>query len=275
MSIIDSHLHFWKYDRVNYNWIDESMQIIQQDFLPGDIESVYQQNGVSGCVAVEAHQSANETTRLLHYASQNAFIKGVVGYVNLLEQNIDEQLLELSSHKKLKGFRMALQSQQPDYMLQPAFLNGISKLQPFNFTYDLLILPQHLDAALQLVSMFPQQRFVIDHMAKPFIKDKQLNGWQQGIEALSKHSNVYCKISGMVTEADWNSWSASDLKPYLAIVTGCFGNERIMFGSDWPVCLVAASYERWLQTIQDYFADHNNQDRENFFSKNAAQFYNL
>jgi L-fuconolactonase len=275
MTIIDSHVHFWKYDPVTYNWIDDSMQILRQDFLPEHIESVYKQNSVNGCVAVEAHQSANETLRLLRYATQNTFIKGVVGYVNLLEQNIDEQLQQLSSHEKLKGFRMALQSEAPNYMLQPAFLNGISKLQPFNFTYDLLILPQHLDAALQLVSMFPQQRFVIDHMGKPFIKDKQLNGWKQGIEALSKFSNVYCKISGMVTEADWNSWTNSDLKPYLDVVTGCFGNERIMYGSDWPVCLVAASYERWLQTLLDYFNDHNNLERENFFSKNAAQFYNL
>lgn len=275
MNIIDTHLHFWHYDPVRYNWIGEPMKMIQRDFLPKDIKPVFDSNGVSGCVAVEAEQSEQETRRLLQYASQYDFIKGVVGYVDLLAENIDEQLAAFSREKKLKGFRTALQSQPPAYMLQPAFLNGISHLQPFHFTFDLLVLPGHLDAALQLVSSFPQQRFVINHIAKPFIKDKKTADWQQKIEALSAHTNVYCKISGMVTEADWSNWTASDITPYLDIVTNCFGNDRVMYGSDWPVCLVAASYNRWLQTVKEYFEKFTIQDQVKFFCKNAEEFYSL
>lgn len=275
MNIIDTHLHFWHYDPVRYNWIDGSMKMIQRDFMPQDIKPVFDENGVSGCIAVEAEQSERETKRLLRYASQYDFIKGVVGYVDLSAENIAEQLLILSSEKKLKGFRTALQAQPPGYMLQPAFLNGMSQLQKFHFTFDLLVLPGHLDAALELVSRFPQQRFVIDHIAKPFIKEKETAGWQQKIEALSAHANVYCKISGMVTEADWNNWSSADITPYLDIVTNCFGNERVMYGSDWPVCLVAATYNRWLQTVKEYFKKFTEDDQVKFFCKNAEEFYSL
>ena len=170
---------------------------------------------------------------------------------------------------------MNLQCEEPAFMLQPAFLKGISLLEKYGFTYDLVILPKHLGAALRLVQMFPAQRFVINHLAKPCIKDKKTDGWKQGIEALANHPNVYCKISGMVTEADWENWSVEDLKPYLDIVTGCFGISRLMYGGDWPVCLLATSYYRWLNTVVHYFNDLTAVDKEKFFSKNAIGFYNL
>lgn len=275
MTIIDSHQHFWKYDPVNYDWINDGMQIIRRDFLPADLDAVYIENGVSGCVAVQAQQTEPETEQLIAYASENEFIKGIVGWTDLRSEALIEKLAYYKQFEKIKGFRHVLQGEEPSFMLQPAFLNGISQLKAFDFTYDILIFPQHLHATLELVNQFPQQPFVIDHVAKPYIKDKKMGDWQKGIEALAAHSNVYCKISGMVTEADWNNWTAADLKPYLDVVTGCFGINRLMFGSDWPVCLVASSYNRWLQTVKDYFADFTADQQEKIFAENTRVFYHL
>jgi L-fuconolactonase len=275
MKIIDSHQHFWKYDPVNYDWINDDMQVIRRDFLPADLELVYKENQVQGCIAVQAEQTEAETKRLICYADEHDFIEGIVGWTDLRSETIEERLSYYSQHKKLKGFRHVLQGEEPAFMLQPSFLNGISKLHSFGFTYDILIFPHHLDAALELVKQFPQQPFVIDHLAKPYIKDKKTEAWKKGMEALAACSNVACKISGMVTEADWNNWTAADLKPYLDVVTACFGTNRLMFGSDWPVCLVASSYSRWLQTVKDYFADIRIEERHNIFAENAIRFYKL
>ena len=272
MNIIDSHVHFWNYDPINYAWIDQGMHTLQTNFTPKQLEAIYKTHHISGCIAVEAHQSINETRQLLSLSSQHSFIKGVVGYVNLLADNIEEQLLELKQYKKLKGFRMAL---QPNFMLQPSFLKGISKLQEHQFTYDLLLLPKHLVAATQLVSQFPDQKFVINHLAKPNVKTNENTVWQQNLEAIAKYPNVYCKISGLVTEANWSNWNAATLKPYLDIVVENFGINRILFGSDWPVCLLASQYEQWLKIIGDYFKDYSITDQTKVLSTNTQLFYNL
>lgn len=275
MTIIDTHQHFWKYDPVNYSWINDEMQVIRRDFLPGDLAVVLKENKVQGCVAVQADQTEAETDWLLELAAKNDFIQGVVGWVDLRSSNIEERLLHYAQFKKLKGFRHVLQGEEPSFMLQKDFLNGISKLHQFGFAYDILIFPQHLSAALQLVEQFPQQRFVVDHVAKPYIKDGNIDEWKAGLQQLAQHSNVYCKISGMVTEADWKTWTADQLKPYIDVVVESFGIDRIMFGSDWPVCLVASSYNKWIETVQNYFASFSTEDQQKVFSSNAIKFYQL
>lgn len=275
MTIIDTHQHFWKYDPVNYSWINDEMQVIRRDFLPGDLAVVLKENKVQGCVAVQADQTEAETNWLLELAAKNDFIQGVVGWVDLRNSNIEERLQHYAQFKKLKGFRHVLQGEEPSFMLQESFLNGISKLNQFGFAYDILIFPQHLSAALQLVEQFPQQRFVIDHVAKPYIKDGKIDEWKAGMQQLAQHSNVYCKISGMVTEADWKTWTADQLKPYIDVVVESFGIDRIMFGSDWPVCLVASSYNKWIETVQNYFASFSIEDQQKVFSSNAIKFYQL
>lgn len=275
MTIIDTHQHFWKYDPVNYSWINNEMQVIRRDFLPGDLAVVLKENKVQGCVAVQADQTEAETDWLLELAAKNDFIQGVVGWVDLRSNTIEERLQHYGQFKKLKGFRHVLQGEEPSFMLQESFLNGINKLNQFGFAYDILIFPQHLSAALQLVKQFPQQRFVIDHVAKPYIKDGKIDEWKTGMQQLAQHSHLYCKISGMVTEADWKTWTADQLKAYIDVVVESFGIDRIMFGSDWPVCLVASSYNKWIETVQNYFASFSSEDQQKVFSSNAIKFYQL
>lgn len=275
MTIIDTHQHFWKYDPVNYSWINDEMQVIRRDFLPGDLAVVVNEEKLQGTIAVQADQTEAETDWLLQLAAKNDFIKGVVGWVDLRSSHIEERLQHYQQFSKLKGFRHVLQGEEPSFMLQESFLNGISKLNEYGFAYDILIFPQHLEAALQLVKQFPQQRFVVDHVAKPTIKDSKIDEWKTGMQQLAIHNNVYCKISGMITEADWKSWTAEQLKPYIDVVVESFGIDRIMYGSDWPVCLVASSYNKWIETVKEYFSAYSAEDQEKVFSGNAIKFYQL
>lgn len=276
MDKIDSHQHFWVFDPVRDNWINDEMVVLKNDFLPAQLLPVLQKNGIDGCVAVQASQTDDETMFLLELAAENPFIKGVVGWVNLMADNIEEQLEAYGQYNQLKGFRHILQS-EPDkqYMLQPAFQNGISALQKYGYTYDILIYPEHLPYAAQLVSSFPDQKFVVDHMAKPPIKTKEIKDWQNDIESLAKHQNVYCKISGMLTEANWAHWEVADFTPYLDVVLNAFGANRIMFGSDWPVCLLAGAYKGTMQVMHNFIEKLSAIEQELFFGGNAVSFYNL
>jgi L-fuconolactonase len=276
MLRIDAHQHFWKFDPVRDSWINEDMKVIQRDFLPSDLQPVLQQNSIEGSVVVQSYQLATENEFQLQNANSNDFIKGVVGWVDLQSDNIKEQLQELSRHKKLKGFRHVLQSEpDPAFMMRPDFLRGISCLHQFDFTYDILIYPKHLSYAKQMVATFPDQPFVIDHLAKPFIKDRIIEDWKRDMVAIAQHENVSCKISGMVTEADWKQWKKEDFRPYLDVAFEVFGSKRILFGSDWPVCLVAASYEKMLEIVQDYISEFTRQEQSDFWAGNAVSFYNL
>ena len=275
MQVIDSHQHFWKYNSERHSWISEEMAAIQKDFLPDNLENVLLKNKVYGCVTVQANQNDEETNWMLSLAEEHSFIKGIVGWVDLQAPNIIERLQYFSSFPKLKGFRHILQDEEPSFLQQPSFVRGISYLKNFNFTYDILIYPKHLKAALELVKKFPEQKFVINHLGKPAIAQGHYCEWEKDITSFSEFENVYCKISGMVTEADWNTWTSENLRPYLDTVIKTFNTKRIMFGSDWPVCLLAASYEKWLQTVQQYFSSFSKNEQEDFFSGNAKQFYNL
>lgn len=273
---IDSHQHFWKYHPVKESWINEERKVIQRDFLPSDLEPLLFENQMTGCVAVQADQSEEETHFLLDLAEDNSFIKGVVGWVDLCAENIEERLEYFSRYKKLKGFRHIVQAEADiDFMLQEKFQNGISKLLPYNFTYDILIFPKHLENAAKLVAKFPEQKFVIDHLAKPDFKSGEFSEWERGIRAIAQYPNVMCKVSGLATEADWNNWSSTDFTYCLDVVTEVFGMDRLMFGSDWPVSLLAASYAESCEVAEHYFLEFSKVDQDKFWSENAINFYHL
>lgn len=276
MTTIDAHQHFWKYDAVQHSWIGEDMASIRRDFLPEDLAPVLAQNGVDGCVAVQADQTREETHFLLDEASRHSFIKGVVGWVDLQSPEIETLLASYAHFAALKGFRHILQGeQQRDLCLQKSFLNGISLLEQFGFTYDILILKDQLQFIPDLVSRFPNQRFVLDHLAKPAIKQGEIGTWKKDIEEVAKYENVYCKVSGMVTEADLQHWKEADLVPYLDVVTNAFGTHRILYGSDWPVCLAAGDYSRVINVVRSYFESYSLHEQQLVFGGNALKFYNL
>ncbi len=276
MRRIDAHQHFWQFDPVRHSWINEEMAVIQRDFLPMDLLPLLQQNNMDGCVVVQSDQTENENEFQLYNAGSFNFIKGVVGWVDLQSDDVEDRLGYYSLFSKMKGFRHVLQGEADRaLMLKPAFMNGISKLQQFGFTYDILIFPDQLKYVAEMVAAFPDQKFVIDHIAKPNIREQKITEWKKDIRALAGYENLYCKISGMVTEADWKNWKKEDFTPYMDTVVEAFGTNRILFGSDWPVCLVAAPYKEMLEIVTDYFSSFTDNEKEKFFGMNAVQFYNL
>jgi L-fuconolactonase len=276
MIKIDSHQHFWRYNPTRDAWITDDMAILKRDFLPQELALECNANGIDASVAVQADQSEQETLFLLEMAKGNPQIAGVVGWTDLASTNIEDRLQFFSRHKKLRGFRHIAQAEPDDrFLAQPNFLRGISRLWQFDFTYDILIYPKQLPAAIELVSKFPEQRFVIDHLAKPEIRSHDLTFWQTHIRRIAESPNVFCKLSGLVTESDSQNWKPADFKPYLDVVFDAFGTDRLMFGSDWPVCLLAATYVQVKQIIEDYLHACTAGQKENIFGGNAIHFYNL
>lgn len=273
---IDSHQHFWKYNPQRHEWINDEMSVIQRDFLPSDLEPILKQNNIDGCVAVQADQSEAETDFLLELAEKNSFIKGVVGWVDLLADDVYESLEHYAEFTKVKGFRHIVQGESDsEFMLRPKFKNGITELGAYDFTYDILIYHFQLEQAINLVKLFPDQKFVIDHIAKPDIKSGEYTEWQINIKKIALHQNVYCKISGMVTEGEWQGWKTSDFKIYLDTVVKAFGTDRLMYGSDWPVCLVAGNYQEQLNIVQEYFSSFSTLEKKKIMGGNAVKFYQL
>jgi L-fuconolactonase len=273
---IDSHQHFWKYNPGRDGWITNEMSALQRDFLPEDLFPVLRANGIDRSIAVQADQSEAETGFLLELAEHCAEIAGVVGWVNLLDENVSERLQHFSRYPKLRGFRHIVQAEQDDrFLLRKDFLRGVQALGEAGFTYDILIYPRHLPCANEFVRHFPQQKFVVDHLAKPEIKSHEIQSWRRDISAIAENPNVFCKVSGMVVEADWKGWKPDDFTPYLDVVFEAFGIDRVMFGSDWPVCLLAASYAQVKNTVEDYARDFSASDNEKLFGLNAARFYGL
>ena len=271
---IDAHQHFWHY-RDSMTWITPAMSAIAKDFLPADLAPLLAGKLIGGCVAVQAEQTTYETDFLLELAKNNLFIKGVVGWTDLRAPNITEQLNAYAENPTLKGFRHVLQSEAPEFMLHPDFLRGMGALQSFGFTYDILVFPEHLQTVLALVKKFPGQPFVLDHIAKPNIQEAEIDEWKKNIRAIAQCENVYCKISGMVTEADWQKWKQEDFIPYLDSIIEFFGTARIMYGSDWPVCLVAASYDDVIGIAEKYFCSFSENEQKAVFGENAKKFYHL
>ena len=272
---IDSHQHFWKFDPVRHAWIDSSMQNIAKDFLPKDLKPLLETNLMDGCIAVQADQSETETQFLLRLAEENSFIKGVVGWVDLSAEDLSQRLEVFSKNPLFKGVRHVLQAEKEGFMLQDPFLRGISELKNFNLTYDILIYPNQLEEARLLIEKNPDQPFVLDHLAKPYIKQQKIKNWASDIKELAKYKNVYCKLSGMVTEADWNHWQFENFKKYLSVAFDTFGSDRLMFGSDWPVCLLAGSYEHVVKIIDLFIENLEQEEKNNIMGGNACNFYNL
>ena len=274
MKKIDSHQHFWKYDTQKHSWMSDEMDAIKTDFLPKNSKNVLDNNGLEGCVSVQADQSEQETFFLNDLATANEFIKGVVGWIDLQSEDAEERLAVFSDLPKVKGFRHLVQDEpDPEFMLQEAFVRGISNLQKFGFTYDILIFPNQLPAAIELTRQFPEQKFVLDHIAKPPIGKGEMNGWMDGIKELSRSENTFCKISGMVTEANWKSWQYEDYLPYLDVVFEAFGTNRLMYGSDWPVCLLSCEYSEMKSIPDRYMAALSSDENNMVMGGNASKFY--
>jgi len=269
---IDSHQHFWKYSEAEYPWIGKGTPL-QRDWLPADLECEAAKVHIDGSVVVQARQTIEESRWLLKLADESPFIKGVVGWVDLQSEKVEDDLAPLSKHQKFVGVRHVVQSEPADFLLKPEFVRSLGKLKEFNLAYDLLLFPKHLPSAIKVVAQLPEQRFVLDHIAKPMIRAGLIQPWKDDIKELAKHPNVFCKISGLVTEAKLKGWQKEDFRPCLDVVFAAFGEDRVMFGSDWPVCLLAASYEEVHGLATDYFNQFSAEAREKFFGGNAAKFY--
>lgn len=273
---IDSHQHFWNYIPAKHAWINDEMAVLKKDFLPQDIAPILFKYGIDGCVSVQADQSEQETEYLLAFADGYQFIKGVVGWVDLSAPDVENRLSHYKSFAKMKGVRHVLQDEKDiDYMLRTDFKKGIAALKKFGFTYDILIYPEHLPNAVKLVKEFPDQPFVIDHLAKPVIRHKSIREWRNNIRTISGYENVSCKISGMTTEADWHNWHTEDFAPFTDVILEAFGPKRILFGSDWPVCTLASRYGEVIEIAQLCTAKLSDDEQALFWGGNAVKFYNL
>ncbi|HEX4749792.1 MAG TPA: amidohydrolase family protein [Bryobacteraceae bacterium] len=276
MYKIDSHHHFWKYDPVEYDWITDEMATIRRDFKPADLRLETEKTGISGVISVQARESVDETLALLTYANANDFIKGVVGWVPLNDPNVSDVIGKLALNRKLRGVRHLLQGEpDPDYMLRKDFNRGIATLRQFGLTYDVLIYERQMPQTIQFVDRHPDQIFVLDHFGKPRVKARELSPWRERMFELAKRPNVHCKLSGLVTEADYHGWTEQQLAPYFDVALQAFGPERLMFGSDWPVCLVATTYANWVRIVAKHCSGLSPSEQERIWSGTAIKAYGL
>lgn len=270
MSIIDAHHHLWKYSPDDYPWIGDGMEVLRRDYLPDDVQALMRENPVDGFVAVQAQQSEAETKWLLDLAAQNDFLRGVVGWAPLTDPDVGSVLEQLAENKKLKGIRHILQDEpDDDYILGEAFNRGVAQLAPLGLSYDILVFERCLPQTLKFVDRHPDQVFIVDHLAKPRIRERIVSPWRELIAELAARPNVWCKISGMATEADWRNWDEADFKPYIDTVLAEFGPKRLMFGSDWPVLLLASDYARWMKVFLRAIA-HLSQGEQDWICRNTA-----
>lgn len=273
---IDSHQHFWRYNEQDYGWMQPGMGILKKDHLPDELLPLLRSAKVDGTMAVQARQTLEETYWLLQLADQYSLILGVVGWVDLCSDQLRQQLERFSAHSKLRGVRHVIQDEPDDqFMLREDFIRGIGLLAEYGLTYDLLLFPRHLPIACELVAKFPDQPWVLDHIAKPAIKSGQHEPWATDIRRLATFPNVFCKVSGVVTEADPQAWQTTDFRPYLDVVFEAFGSKRIMFGSDWPVCTLAATYAEVVKVVSNYVQTFSENEQADIWGETAQRFYGL
>lgn len=276
MTRLDAHQHFWRYDPAEYSWIGDSMAAIRRDFLPADLQAACAGSGVSGSIAVQAQQAVAETQWLLEIAAQNDFVRAVVGWVPLVEKRAGEMLEELAQNRKLRGVRHVLQDEtDPCYMLRGDFNEGVGALKELGLRYDILIYERHLPQTIEFVDRHPVQVFILDHLAKPRVAARELTPWRENFARLAKRPNVYCKLSGLVTEADHHTWTEEELVPYLDCALEEFGPRRLMFGSDWPVLLLASRYLRWITVLEGVVGRLSETEQERIWSGTAQEAYGL
>jgi L-fuconolactonase len=273
---IDSHQHFWTYNQREYGWIGESMSVLACDRLPEHLAPELRSLGFDGSIAVQARQTVEETEWLLSLADAHDWIKGVVGWVDLRSPDADERLGVYARHPKFVGVRHVVQDEPDDaFILRPEFLRGIGRLTEHDLAYDILIFPRHLPHARSMVRMFPAQRFILDHCAKPCIRENRIDEWKSDIARLAACENVYCKVSGLVTEADWRRWQPADFTAYIDVVLHAFGPGRVMIGSDWPVCTVAGPYAEVMSIVTDYIRALSASEQAAILGGNAIKAYHL
>ncbi|MFT5885229.1 MAG: L-fuconolactonase [Arcticibacterium sp.] len=270
---IDAHQHFWNYDPINFSWINDEMAAIRKNFLPEDLKPILEKNGFGGSILIQVNQDETENDIFLRFAEENEFIKGVVGWIDLKASNLEDKLTHYAQYPKMKGFRHIAQSEPDDFLMDQSFIDAVAKFPNYNFTYDILVFERQLKSVLHFVRQLPNNKLIIEHIAKPNIKEKSVTRWSNYMQAISKHENVYVKVSGMVTEADIKNWKKEDFAIYLDHILDFFGPERIVYGSDWPVCLVAGTYEDQLGIVQEYFSRFTKTEQAQIFGLNAAKFY--
>lgn len=273
--MIDSHVHFWNFDPIRDNWITEEMGIIRNDFMPNDILNTYQEIGIEGCIAVQANQSETETQFLLDLAAKNKMIKGIVGWTDLKAKNLPERLDYWKKFDLIKGWRHVLQAEEDNFILDDCFAEGVKTLNQFGYTYDLLCYHTQLKSIIKLVDKLPEQPLVLDHCGKPDVKTQNLKTYEENIKTLAQNKNVNCKISGLLTEADWLNFTEKQIFNCLDIIFKHFGVNRIMYGSDWPVVLVSRPYTDWFKLVQKYLTQYSEDEKLKIFSGNAERFYGL
>lgn len=273
--MIDTHVHFWNFDAVRDNWITDDMAIIRNDFGPKDIATVYEDLKIDGCIAVQANQSEAETQFLVDLAANNEVIKGIVGWVDLLSDELEERLNHWKAFPQIKGWRHVLQAEADDFILNDRFAQGVKTLNNYGYTYDLLCYHSQLPAMIKLVEKLPNQPLVLDHCGKPDVKTQDLKAYEENIKILASHSNVYCKLSGLFTEADWQNWTEQEVFNCFDIVFKHFGTERVMYGSDWPVVLVSRPYADWFNLVKKYMVQFSFAEQGQVFSANGKKFYNV
>lgn len=271
---IDSHQHFWSYDPEVFSWIPDSMKDIRKDFFPEDLQPILQKNGIDGCISVQTIQNEHETEFLLDLAAKNEFIKAVVGWVDLSAENVEERLKSFGENPLFKGVRHTVYDEKGEFLLKPDFQNGISKLSAQNRTFDLLVFDYQIDSAIKLIEKFPNQAFVLDHLAKPSISEGISEEWKRKMAELAQNPNVFAKLSGMTTQTNFD-WKKTNFFPFLDVMFENFGPERLMFGSDWPVCLSAGKYEDSINILEEYFSWENHETMERIFCGNAVEFYGI
>src|SRR5271165_170689 len=271
---IDSHQHFWRYNPAHHAWMTDSMHALRRDFLPDELMPLLKASAFDGCVTVQARQMIEETEWLLQLADENPFIKGVVGWADLQSPVLGMQLAKVAANPKLVGLRHVVQDEPDDlFMLRPDFLRGIGRLADHNLAYDLLLLPRHLPVAIDLVGRFPLQRFVLDHIGKPAISEGLVSPWIEDLGRLAGHPNVYCKLSGMVTEAAWKRWQPEDFHRYIDVVVEAFGTSRVMIGSDWPVCTLSGDYTSTMAVVLEYVRRFPASVQEQILGGTCGRFY--
>lgn len=276
MLKIDTHQHFWQFDKMRHAWIKEDMKVVQKDFLPADLAPLLNNAGINACITVQADETEAENDFMLALAKENDFIKGVIGWLDFFDPQVSERLAYYSQFDLMKGFRFILQNKQPrDLLMSDKFIRGIKALGAYDLVYEILIFSDQIPYATALVKQFPKQRFVLNHLAKPKIKAGEVENWKKDISALAKHENVYCKVSGMVTEADWTNWKPLDFEPYIDVAFNAFGADRVLFGSDWPVSNLAANYQKVNEIVSHYVINLSQLEQENFWGKNAVKCYQL
>jgi L-fuconolactonase len=272
--IVDAHQHFWRYEPRAYAWIDDRMDALKRDFLPVDLAPHLEQASVDATIAVQTQHTVEETEWLLELAGAHPFIAGVVGWVDLQADDVEATVARMSAHPALAGIRHVVQSEADDgFLLGSAFGRGIAALGPAGLTYDILIYPRHLAVAADFVARYPSQTFVLDHLAKPEIRRGAIDERAKDLRRLAAAPNVWCKLSGLVTEADWGAWTPAQIEPYLDVAFDCFGAARLIAGSDWPVCTLAADYSRTMAVVRDYVGRFESAEREAVLGGNAQTAY--